>query len=327
LKFIVRRSVLLLAMALAGILPCISCATTDTELKRELAAERNEELSIVSRGDLDAHPADSPQRTILTLWRAIQFRDAQGAIALFTPPPTKSQRSGVESFLVGSAAVTAATSTPRFVNVDRTRSRATVVVQSVERKKVGSGVTTSVEPPLRFALARRPSGWKIRWLRLVSRLTGGRIVLRPGKPVTESPAPSGKLDPRVAPGRTALAWWEALRKRDAGAVVGLLSRPARRRLERHATEVAVRGRLGRWASATEARVLYAEGSGDAVTVFMMIEGGDRIGHVLAKRGALMLALPVVKHDGRWLVDDSVWLRTQVELYRALRSLERRSSTG
>lgn len=81
-----RRFVLSLGLAMAAPTGA-SCAATDDELRQELKAERDEELSIVSRQDLARLAPDSPQRAAMAFWRAMQFRDAKAAVALLTRRP------------------------------------------------------------------------------------------------------------------------------------------------------------------------------------------------------------------------------------------------
>lgn len=309
-----RRFVLSLGLVVAA-LTGASCAATDDELRQELKAERDEELSIVSRQDLARLAPDSPERAAMTLWRAIQFRDAKGAVALLTPRPTRPQLPKVESFLMGQAGVGTTTSEPVRARTTQSGSRAVTLLEIVRRKKVGTLVKSSITGQLRFDLTRETSLWKVRWLEFIRRFTKGQLDLEsPGLPATGQ-TPTFRLDSRDGPKRAALSWWAALRQGNAAAVTDGLTAAARRPLSPVATAAAVTGRLSRWARGTQGRVLYAEGSGSRVTVFMEVEGGHRIGRVVAKTGVLMLALPLVKSNGRWLVDDSAWLRYQVKAYR------------
>lgn len=303
-------SLALFAAALTG----AGCASTDDELRRALKAERDEELSLVSRQDLARFSPGSPERAVMTLWRAIQFRDAKAAVALLVPRPTGPQLPKVESFLAGQAARGAVTSKLVPKRTTRSGDRAVAHVEIVGRKKVGTRVTASVTGQLRFDLIREASGWKVRWLEFVRRFTKGQLDVEPPDPTAPGPTPSVRLDSRENPKQAALSWWSALRDGDPAAVTDGLTPAARSLLDVAATTGAVNGKLGRWARGTTAKVLYAEGSGARATVFMEVEGGHRIGDVVAKTGVLMLALPLLESNGRWRVDDSAWLRQQVKAY-------------
>jgi hypothetical protein len=130
-----------------------------------------------------------------------------------------------------------------------------------------------------------------------------------------SPAPAAQ-QPGSAPDRLALEWWRALQDRDPATVIGLLTPPARDALNAERTSARIRGSFGRWAEATTVDLLYSERGAKGVTVYMRIEAGELIGPVLSRRGTVMLALPFVSRLGEWKIDNSAWLRLQVELWTA-----------
>jgi hypothetical protein len=133
--------------------------------------------------------------------------------------------------------------------------------------------------------------------------------------------------PASAPARSALEWWRALQERDAAAVIGRLTPAARGSLNLEQTRLRIMGSLGRWAEATAVDVLYSERSADGATVYMRVEAGERIGPVLSMRGTLMLALPFVSRRGEWRIDNSAWLRLQVELWTAADRIRRAQKAG
>jgi hypothetical protein len=106
-----RRFVLSLGLTMAAPTGA-SCAASDDELRQELKAERDEELSLVSKQDLARLAPDSPQRAVMAFWRAIQLRHAKAARALLTRRRTRPQLPKAEPFLVGQAGVGTATSEP-----------------------------------------------------------------------------------------------------------------------------------------------------------------------------------------------------------------------
>jgi hypothetical protein len=149
-----------------------SCASTDQELRRELREERTEGLTIVSRADIAAQPPDSPGRAALLLWRAIQFRDAKGTLALLSPQPAGVRRASAEEFIAGGGAVIAQERTPTIIEVDRHGRRAAVEVELKRRRKLANHVTAESAGRLRLAFVRTEWGWKLRWqdaIRQVSR--------------------------------------------------------------------------------------------------------------------------------------------------------------
>jgi hypothetical protein len=123
----------------------------------------------------------------------------------------------------------------------------------------------------------------------------------------------------------AVQWYRAIGDRDAAAVIDGLSESARRPLDADRARRQIDGSLGRWAGQTVATVLYSERRSGTTTVFMRIDGGQRVGEALVKRETLMLALPVVFDDGRRLVHDSAWLRFQVDAHQAVERSARRGA--
>ena len=142
----------------------------------------------------------------------------------------------------------------------------------------------------------------------------------------DSPADRSQVlavqQPASAPDRLALEWWRALQERDPATVIGLLTAPARESLNAERTRARIRGSFGRWAQATTVDLLYSERSAEGVTVYMRVEAGELIGPVLSRRGTVMLALPFVSRLGEWKIDNSAWLRLQVELWTAADRIRR-----
>ena len=139
------------------------CASTDRELRHELTDERNEGLTIVSRADIAAQPPHSPGRAAMRLWRAVQFRDAKGAVALFAPPPTGDRLASVEEYIAGGGAVIAQERMPRIIEVDRIGRRAVMDVELERTRKLANHVTTETAGRLRLDFIRTESGWKLLW--------------------------------------------------------------------------------------------------------------------------------------------------------------------
>jgi hypothetical protein len=150
---------ILLVAALAG----AGCASSDEDLRRELLAERLEHYSILTREEVYGQPAGSPGRTILVLWRAVQFRDAQRALALVSPPPRRDQVAEFEGFIVGAGASTAATTKPVVLEATQDGRRAEVLLEFQHRRKVGDRIKTSATGRLRVLLTRGREGWRVLW--------------------------------------------------------------------------------------------------------------------------------------------------------------------
>lgn len=152
-------ALILLLAALAG----SGCASSNDDLQRELLAERQEHYSIVTLAEVNGQPAGSPGRAILTLWRAVQFRDPHRALALVSPPPTRDQIDDFEEFIVGAGASAASTTKPDVVDTEETGRRAEALLEFHRKRKVGDRIKTIMTGRLRVGLVRGPSGWLVLW--------------------------------------------------------------------------------------------------------------------------------------------------------------------
>jgi hypothetical protein len=158
--------VAILALAAPG------CASTDKKLHRALLAERVETMTIVTRAELDAQPAGSPQRTVLSLWRAVQFRDAEGALERVSPRPNPDQLKTFEDFIVDIGANAAGVTKPRIVRATQTGRDASVVVEFVRHKKVGDQIRTAVTGTLNVQLVHTRDGWLVLWRKAADQIAG-----------------------------------------------------------------------------------------------------------------------------------------------------------
>jgi hypothetical protein len=121
---------------------------------------------------------------------------------------------------------------------------------------------------------------------------------------------------RSSPKHSVLAWWSTLQARDVDAANGLLTPAARRLVDPAETRFVLSGDFGDWLEATAATVLYTERDRGSATVFMRMDSGEWIGSLHVTRESTKLALPVVHREGRWLIDNSAWLRVQTAAYAA-----------
>jgi hypothetical protein len=161
-----RRAALLAVLALAA----PGCASSDEDLHRELQAERLETLTIITRAELSRQPQGSPARAILVLWRAVQFRDPETALAQVSPQPTPKQLEGFEAFIIGRGAQTAATTKPRILDVKSSGRHAMVLTEFIRHRKVGDQVRSVVTGRLTVPLEHTNAGWLVLWRRVADDL-------------------------------------------------------------------------------------------------------------------------------------------------------------
>jgi hypothetical protein len=154
-----RRAAILAVLALAG----PGCASSDRDLHRELLAERLETMTIITRAELNSEPPGSPSRAVLRLWRAVQFRNPDDALAHVSPQPTPKELRAFEDFIVAQGAEAASTTKPRILDVKQTGSHAQVLVEFIRRRKVGDQVRSRVTGRLTAELVHGRAGWLVLW--------------------------------------------------------------------------------------------------------------------------------------------------------------------
>jgi hypothetical protein len=159
---------------LVGILAVVApgCASNDKELHRALLAERVETMTIITRAELQAQPAGSPSRAVLSLWRAVQFRDAKGALERVSPKPGRDSLKTFEDFIVDVGANAAGVTKPTIVRATETGNHATVVVEFVRHKKVGDQIRTTVTGTLNVELLHTRRGWLVLWQKAADKIAG-----------------------------------------------------------------------------------------------------------------------------------------------------------
>jgi hypothetical protein len=162
----------LAALVAILVLAAPGCASNDKKLHRALLAERTESLTIITRAELEAQPAGSPSRAVLSLWRAVQFRDAEGALERVSPKPNTEQLESFEDFIVDVGANAAAVTKPTIVKTTQTGRHATVVVEFVRNKKVGDQIRTRVTGSLSAELVRTRAGWLVLWRKAADQIAG-----------------------------------------------------------------------------------------------------------------------------------------------------------
>jgi hypothetical protein len=122
----------------------------------------------------------------------------------------------------------------------------------------------------------------------------------------------------ATPAQAALSWWNALRSRDAEAVVARLTPAARAGVDLPRLRRTLHDNFGDFTERTEATVLYSQREHGKVKVYMRLEGGRVLGSRVIVQGVTMLALPLVSRDGVWLIENSAWLRQQSDNYAAIK---------
>jgi hypothetical protein len=147
-----------------------SCGSTDEDLRRAVLAEREEILNTLSREEVHAQPLQSPQRAVMSLWRALQFQDPKTAISLLTPQPSRSELPDFEAITLQVGLSYTAKVKPKILDVRRSDKRARVRLELTRREREGTEPVRRVTGSLDVPLVQVGSGWRIEYEPIIERL-------------------------------------------------------------------------------------------------------------------------------------------------------------
>lgn len=145
---------------------------------------------LITPAAVNAEPAGSPQRALLSWWRSIQYNDFEGYLAALAAP-LRSQRQGDpraqrDLTLVAGELIR---SQPKISDVEEESSTATVFTRIETRQPIGATRFTTTSNPQGFTLVREGGEWKIADDYFVtSRANATRKALREAE---EAPAGDG----------------------------------------------------------------------------------------------------------------------------------------
>jgi hypothetical protein len=159
------------ALSCAALLALVvsACGSTDEDLRRAVVAERQDTLNTVSRDAVHGQPPRSPERAVMTLWRALQFQDAKTAVSMLSPQPSRSELPDFETIVLDVGLSYTAAVKPRILAVRRTGTHATVRLELTRMEREGTAPVRRVTGSLDVSVVRRSSGWKIQYRPIVRR--------------------------------------------------------------------------------------------------------------------------------------------------------------
>jgi hypothetical protein len=116
--------------------------------------------NLVTKDDILAVAPDSPQRSLLRWWRAVQYEDRSGHLQLLSPKlrrqRIKDGRGRYDVLLAWGAFVPAK---PKIVSTEIRGNRATVFTQVYIRQLVGANRTYETSFPQAFTFVRTNGSW------------------------------------------------------------------------------------------------------------------------------------------------------------------------
>ncbi len=116
--------------------------------------------NLVTDGDIRAAAANSPQRSLLQWWRAVQYEDFPGYLELLSPSlrrqRTRSGRARLDLQLARGGFISAK---PEVLSSDINGNRATVYTRINTRQPVGASRTYTISFPQAFSFVRENGSW------------------------------------------------------------------------------------------------------------------------------------------------------------------------
>jgi hypothetical protein len=137
--------------------------------------ERVKGPSLLSKADVQAQPAGSPQRTLFEWWRALQFDDAPAA-AQYYASDVRLTTDKLDKILSLGAPTLGLTGRPRVVETDTNGDVATVRVLLEDDEPQANGRIDKNQTARAFDLVREAGAWK---------MADNRYLARPADRVAE----------------------------------------------------------------------------------------------------------------------------------------------
>ena len=130
---------------------------------------RVEQPDVVTRQDIARYPEDSPVRTVLRWWRALQFKSADLAARYYSPDVGMTPKA-LEGHLALPPDVLNTTAHLRVVDVEKSERGATVLIFLTNVFRHPNGRTDKTRAPNSFHLVRRDGRWLLADNRYIARI-------------------------------------------------------------------------------------------------------------------------------------------------------------
>lgn len=152
------RRLVVLALAGGALLALGACGDGESAPKRGLPAS----TILVTQSDIVKYEPHSPQRAFMSWWRAMQYTDSRGYLAMLAEPIRKARRED-RSYRVQLPIIAryVESAFPHFKSVVISDNRATVYVEIEFRRLVGADKYASTRVPQAFAMVRESRTWRI----------------------------------------------------------------------------------------------------------------------------------------------------------------------
>ena len=136
----------------------IGCGKGELAPKRGLPAN----TVLVTQTDIARYPANSPQRTLMSWWRAMQYTDGRGYLALLaTPLRNARQADRVYRLQLPIIARQVDDAFPHITRVSIRGANATVYTELEFRQLVGADKYATTRVAQAFSMVRESGNWRI----------------------------------------------------------------------------------------------------------------------------------------------------------------------
>jgi hypothetical protein len=161
-----KRSSAIVSLIALSLIPLAGCGSGGNDNQSSsvpaLPQARDLRAMVLTSEDVNRAPADSPNRTLLTWWRAVQFRDIPAAKQEYA---NRVDVSDLEHQVVSLSPPLSA-SRPSVVDTSESGDEAKLytIVQTLPLQATGAvrgGRTRAVETPVVFRLVKQGDTWKL----------------------------------------------------------------------------------------------------------------------------------------------------------------------
>lgn len=154
-----RVSLLLCCFTIASALAQVGCGSSQNGLPPQVV-NTPAQLGLLTAADVQALPADSPQRAVFAWWRLMQFRDPPDALMLFTPSVrAELLRSDYRDAVILDFGPYLTHLRPTVTSVETNGNHAVVYLTILSTQQIGPVVTRRVEDYLALPLDRVGNYW------------------------------------------------------------------------------------------------------------------------------------------------------------------------
>jgi hypothetical protein len=138
-----------------------SCAGSPDPAGPVSSKIQRESLQLISPAEIESKPQDSPNRALLEWWRLAQYRDAAGAVQLFTPVARKAVNPGFATSVYNDFGPWLQHVKPRVLKAETNGAQTTLFLELSIREVLSPSVVRDRKEYVAIPMQRAHGKWMI----------------------------------------------------------------------------------------------------------------------------------------------------------------------